>query len=129
MVAIDRLQLCRLWLSLFFIIFCIYLIYSLLGVFCKVAVPRPDPASTTSSTTTTGTSTGPQPSTVETGTQSSGATGSQPQPTTSTFGSQHDAGLSEDEVQRISQQMSAGLQNVLGRVSVLFNFFLGIVNL
>ncbi|KAL4219644.1 Large proline-rich protein bag6 [Mactra antiquata] len=81
----------------------------------QVAVPSAELASTPTSTASTGTSTGPQPSTIETGTQSSGATGTQPQPATSTFGSQHNAGLSDEEVRRISQQMSAGLQNVLGQ--------------
>ncbi|XP_060599350.1 large proline-rich protein BAG6-like isoform X2 [Ruditapes philippinarum] len=78
----------------------------------SVAVPS-SVSGLASSTTTTGTSTGPQPATVTTGTQSNEAAGTQPP--TSSFGAQHDAGISNEEMQRITQQMSAGLQNVLGQ--------------
>lgn len=77
-----------------------------------VSVPGTVLAGTSSTTTTTGTSTGPQPSTAETGTQSSEA---ETQPATSSFGAQHNAGLTDEEMQRLTQQMSAGLQNVLGQ--------------
>ena len=61
------------------------------------------------STSNTGTSTGPQPVTTESGTQSGEAR------TQQATGTHHDEGL-EAEMQRIQQQMSAGLQSVLGQV-------------
>ena len=79
----------------------------------KVAVPITRSGSSTS-TTSTGTSTIPAPRTTETGTQPTvpptTETGTQP---ASAVGSQGDG-----DVERISQEMRAGLENVFGQVQI-----------
>lgn len=73
----------------------------------QVSVANASSATNPNSTTSTGTSTGPLPATTETGTQSSETRNQQ------ATGTQHDGGgISEYDMQRIQEQMSA----VLGQV-------------